>query len=69
MTLGEYEKQLLEKRKNLPALQKNEGKRVIVDKEFESMQRIEKKKEDSLFIKLVCDFVFFCWYIDLFHLS
>lgn len=69
MTLGEYEKQLLEKRKNLPALQKTEGKRVIFDKEFESMQRIEKKKEDSLFIKLVCDFVFFCWYIDLFHLS
>ncbi|RVW34399.1 RGG repeats nuclear RNA binding protein A [Vitis vinifera] len=52
MTLGEYEKQLLEKRKNLPALQKTEGKRVIVDKEFESMQRIDKKKEDSLFIKL-----------------
>lgn len=52
MTLGEYEKQLLEKRKNLPALQKTEGKRVIFDKEFESMQRIEKKKEDSLFIKL-----------------
>ena len=56
MTLDEYEKKLLEKRKNLPALQKAEGKRVVIDKEFESMQRIEKKKDGSSFIKLVCDF-------------
>lgn len=67
MTLEEYEKKLLEKRKNLPGLQKNEGKRVIAHEEFESMQRIERKKDNIPSIKLVRDFIFFCWYINPFY--
>lgn len=53
MTLGQYEKQLVEKRKALQAMKNNAERKVIVDKDFESMAIIEKKKEDSLFIKLV----------------
>uniref|UniRef100_A0A5B7CE38 Hyaluronan/mRNA-binding protein domain-containing protein n=1 Tax=Davidia involucrata TaxID=16924 RepID=A0A5B7CE38_DAVIN len=51
MTLEEYEKLLLEKRKALEAL-KTEERKVALDKDFELMQLVEKKKEDSLFIKL-----------------
>ncbi|KAK1319304.1 hypothetical protein QJS10_CPB04g01419 [Acorus calamus] len=51
MTLEEYEKLLLEKRKALDAL-KTEERRVALDKEFEMMQLVEKKKEEEIFIKL-----------------
>ncbi|KAA8543553.1 hypothetical protein F0562_021701 [Nyssa sinensis] len=51
MTLDEYEKLLIEKRKALEAL-KIEERKVALDKDFELMQLVEKKKEDSLFIKL-----------------
>jgi len=54
MTLEEYEKVLEEKRKALLSL-KVEERKVNVDKEFESMQLVSKKKnEDEVFIKLVC---------------
>ena len=53
MTLEEYEKVLEEKRKALEALKVKERK-VDVDKEFESMQLVSKKKdEEEVFIKLV----------------
>ncbi|KAG7946495.1 hypothetical protein I3843_14G042100 [Carya illinoinensis] len=52
MTLEEYEKVLLEKRKALEALRKTEGRKVTLDKDLESMQLVERKKDDSLFIKL-----------------
>lgn len=57
MTLEEYEKVLLEKRKALEALRKTEGRKVTLDKDLESMQLVERKKDDSLFIKLVCNLV------------
>ncbi|KAJ8510579.1 hypothetical protein OPV22_001013 [Ensete ventricosum] len=50
MTLHEYAKVLQEKRKALVSL-KIEERKVVVDKDFESMQLVEKKKEDD-FIKL-----------------
>lgn len=54
MTLDEYEKLLSEKRKALEVL-KSEERKVALDKDFEAMQLIDKKKEDAdhLFIKLV----------------
>lgn len=52
MTLKQYEKQLEEKRKGLESL-KAEERRVALDKEFESMQMIEKKNEETNFVKLV----------------
>ncbi|KAL2923331.1 RGG repeats nuclear RNA binding protein A [Bienertia sinuspersici] len=52
MTLKEYEKVLEEKRKALLAL-KAEERKVDLDKEFESMQLVSKKKnDDEVFIKL-----------------
>lgn len=55
MTLEEYEKVLEEKRKALLAL-KAEERKVDVDKEFESMQLVTKKKiDDEVFIKLGSD--------------
>ncbi|KAH7290173.1 hypothetical protein KP509_30G035000 [Ceratopteris richardii] len=51
MTLEEYEKVLSEKRKALEALKAKERK-VVLDKEFESMQLIEKKNEEETFLKL-----------------
>ncbi|RWR87168.1 aspartate, glycine, lysine and serine-rich-like protein [Cinnamomum micranthum f. kanehirae] len=54
MTLDEYEKLLSEKRKALEVL-KSEERKVALDKDFEAMQLIDKKKEDAnhhLFIKL-----------------
>ncbi|URD81222.1 Stm1 [Musa troglodytarum] len=50
MTLHEYAKVLQEKRKALVSL-KIEERKVVVDKDFESMQLVEKKKEDD-FVKL-----------------
>ncbi|XP_064946240.1 RGG repeats nuclear RNA binding protein A-like isoform X2 [Musa acuminata AAA Group] len=50
MTLHEYAKVLQEKRKALVSL-KIEERKVVVDKDFESMQLVERKKEDD-FIKL-----------------
>ncbi|GAB4830306.1 hypothetical protein Ancab_019944 [Ancistrocladus abbreviatus] len=51
MTLDEYEKLLLEKRKALEALKAKERK-VTLDKDLEAMQLVEKKKEETIFIKL-----------------
>ncbi|KAL9260185.1 RGG repeats nuclear RNA binding protein B-like protein [Drosera capensis] len=52
MTLEEYEKVLEEKRKALLAL-KAEERKVDLDKEFESMQLVSKKKDnDEIFVKL-----------------
>ncbi|CAK9140889.1 unnamed protein product [Ilex paraguariensis] len=51
MTLKEYQKQLLVKRKTLEALKMGERK-VTLDKDFELMQLVGKKKEDDIFIKL-----------------
>jgi plasminogen activator inhibitor 1 RNA-binding protein len=51
MTLEEYEKIREEKRKALEA-NKSEERKVEVDKAFKSMQLVEKKKEDDVFIKL-----------------
>ncbi|KAJ4956592.1 hypothetical protein NE237_013375 [Protea cynaroides] len=51
MTLDEYEKLLSDKRKALEAL-KTEERKVTLDKDFELMQVIEKKKQETLFIKL-----------------
>ncbi|KAL0928464.1 hypothetical protein M5K25_000348 [Dendrobium thyrsiflorum] len=47
MTLAEYEKLLQEKRKALESL-KVETRKVVIDKDFEGMQIIEKKKEDEV---------------------
>ncbi len=52
MTLEEYQKIWEEKRKTLEA-NKSEERKVEVDKAFKSMQLVEKKKEDDVFIKLV----------------
>lgn len=57
MTLEEYEKIREEKRKALEA-NKSEERKVEVDKAFKSMQLVEKKKEDDVFIKLVNIFEF-----------
>ncbi|KAF5953521.1 hypothetical protein HYC85_006377 [Camellia sinensis] len=46
MTLEQYQKVLLEKRKALEAL-KTEERKVTLDKDFESMQVVGKKAEDS----------------------
>ena len=63
MTLEEYEKVCFEKRKALESLRKTEQRTVTLDKDFESMQLVEKKKDDSLVIKpvgkLVCSLFFF----------
>ncbi|KAK8962566.1 hypothetical protein KSP40_PGU020018 [Platanthera guangdongensis] len=53
MTLAEYEKLLQEKRKALESL-KVESRKVVLDKDFEGMQIIEKKKEQDL-IKMKSD--------------
>lgn len=54
MTLEEYEKLLLEKRKALEAFKRTEERKVAVDKDLESMQVVEKKREEEiLFVKLV----------------
>ena len=53
MTLEEYEKILMEKRKALDAL-KAEERKVEVDLAFNSMQLMEKKKDaNEVFLKLV----------------
>lgn len=62
MTLEEYEKVLVEKRKALHDL-KIEGRKVDV-KEFESMQQLaNKKNNDDIFIKLVNLFNLFSVFI------
>ncbi|EEF27863.1 RNA binding protein, putative [Ricinus communis] len=53
MTLKEYEKLQLEKRKALDSLKRAEQRKVNLDKDFESMQLLEKKTEDELPIKQV----------------
>ena len=67
MTLEEYEKVCFEKRKALESLRKTEQRTVTLDKDFESMQLVEKKKDDSLVIKpvgkLVCSLFFFFFFI------
>ena len=52
MTLEEYELILTEKRKALEAL-KSEERKVVLDKEFNSMQLVDKKNPDEVFLKLV----------------
>ena len=52
LTLKQYQQQLLEKRKALEAL-KPEERKVDGDTDFESMQLVGRKKEDSLLIKQV----------------
>ena len=52
MTLEEYELILTEKRKALEAL-KSEERKVVLDKEFNSMQLVDKKIPDEVFLKLV----------------
>lgn len=48
-SLKEYEKQLLEKKKSLNALNKpDEGRKVSLDKEFESMKLVSKKKFEDI---------------------
>eukprot|EP00250_Pteridium_aquilinum_P003753 c14050_g1_i1 orf=335-1495(+) len=54
MTLEEYEKVLSEKRKVLES-QKAEMRKVVVDKEFASMQLVDKKIEEENFLKLGVD--------------
>ncbi|PSR93468.1 Hyaluronan/mRNA-binding protein [Actinidia chinensis var. chinensis] len=55
MTLEEYEKVLEEKRKALQAL-KAEERKVVADKDFESMQLLSNKKsDDDVFLKLGSD--------------
>ncbi|GMH30964.1 hypothetical protein Nepgr_032807 [Nepenthes gracilis] len=51
MTLEEYEKLLSERRKALGAL-KIEERKVTLDRDFEAMQLVERKKEEIAFIKL-----------------
>ena len=52
MTLQQYDKQLLEKRKALEAFKKEERK-VTVDEELDSMQLVGKKKDDVASAKQV----------------
>lgn len=54
MTLEEYEKVLAEKRKALLS-QKAEVRKVTVDKEFASMQMVDKKVDEEIFLKLGVD--------------
>ncbi|KAJ7298302.1 hypothetical protein O6H91_08G102200 [Diphasiastrum complanatum] len=54
MTLDEYEKVLEEKRKALAAL-KSQERRVDVDKSFQTMQLMDRKSEEDIFIKLNLD--------------
>ncbi|PSR93480.1 Protein CBFA2T2 like [Actinidia chinensis var. chinensis] len=55
MTLEEYSKVLEEKRKALQAL-KAEERKVVIDKDFESMQLLSyKKSDDDVFLKLGSD--------------
>ncbi|KAL9248546.1 RGG repeats nuclear RNA binding protein A-like protein [Drosera capensis] len=55
MTLEEYQKLLEEKRKALQAL-KTEERRVVVDKELESMKQLSNKKDNNtIFVKLCSD--------------
>ncbi|KAL6985904.1 hypothetical protein U1Q18_019278 [Sarracenia purpurea var. burkii] len=55
MTLEEYEKVLEEKRKALQAL-KTEERKVVLDKDFESMQLLlNKKSDEDIFLKLGSD--------------
>nr|QFS19079.1 RGG repeats nuclear RNA binding protein A [Apopellia endiviifolia (species B)] len=54
LTLDEYEKILEEKRRALLA-SKAEERKVQVDKSFESMQLVDKKNEEDVFIKLGSD--------------
>ncbi|KAH7445668.1 hypothetical protein KP509_01G019400 [Ceratopteris richardii] len=51
MTLEEYEVVLGERRKALVALKMQERK-VVLDKEFESMHLIEKKSEEDVLLKM-----------------
>lgn len=67
MTLEEYEKVLFEKRKALEALRKTEQRKVTLDKDFETMQLVEKKKDDGLSIKLVGILVCFVLLIFIFY--
>lgn len=46
MTLQQYERAQLEKRKALEGLMRAEQRKVDIDKEFESMQIVGKNKED-----------------------
>ena len=70
MTLEEYEKVCFEKRKALESLRKTEQRTVTLDKDFESMQLVDKKKDDSLVIKpvgkLVCSLFFYFIFIFIF---
>jgi plasminogen activator inhibitor 1 RNA-binding protein len=52
LTLDEYEKILEAKRKVLLS-SKAEERKVQADKAFASMQLVDKKSDDSIFIKLV----------------
>jgi hypothetical protein len=52
LTLDEYEKILEEKRKALSAC-KAEERKVQADKAFESMQLVEKRNDEDVFIKVV----------------
>lgn len=52
LTLDEYEKILEEKRKALSS-SKAEERKVLADKAFESMQLVEKRNDEDVFIKLV----------------
>lgn len=63
MTLDEYEKVLSEKRKALEST-KNEERKVVRDRDFESMQLVDRKKDVGIFIKLVM--LKFQTYIDIF---
>lgn len=51
MTLAEYEKLTLEKRKALESL-RNEKRKVTLDKDFQSMQIVDKKGEEAQSMKL-----------------
>lgn len=64
MTLEEYEKLLFEKRKALESSRKTEERKVTLDKDLESMQRVERKKDDNLDIKLVVN-----WFLLIFFFS
>ncbi|KAH7352436.1 hypothetical protein KP509_19G044900 [Ceratopteris richardii] len=54
MTLEEYEKVLAEKRKGLVGL-KAEERKVAIDKDFESMQLVDKKVDEDLILKMGSD--------------
>ncbi|KAH7352431.1 hypothetical protein KP509_19G044700 [Ceratopteris richardii] len=54
MTLEEYEKVLAEKRKGLVGM-KAEERKVAIDKDFESMQLVDKKVDEDLIPKMGSD--------------